>query len=73
MKMSHKYIADHPEFDPAQKRAQAQQILDRAKAGEDFAALANEFTQDPGNKGPDGAAAGRTLQGRAEGPDGRSV
>src|SRR5205085_3625315 len=36
----------------------AQGILDRALAGEDFVALANEFTQDPGNKGPDG-----TLQG----------
>ena len=53
-----KYIKEHPEFDPAQKRAQAQQILDRAKAGEDFAALANEFSQDPGNKGPDGQPQG---------------
>ena len=44
-----KYIAAHPELDPAQKRAKAQEILNRAKAGEDFAALANEFTQDPGN------------------------
>ena len=53
-----KYISEHPELSPETKRAQAQQILDRAKTGEDFAALANEFTQDPGNKGPDG-----TLQG----------
>lgn len=53
-----KYIAEHPELSPDAKRQQAQQILDRAKAGEDFVALANEFTQDPGNKGPDG-----TLQG----------
>lgn len=53
-----KYIAEHPELDPAQKRVKAQEILDRAKSGEDFVALANEFTQDPGNKGPDG-----TLQG----------
>ena len=43
------YIAKHPELDPAQKRATAQGILDRAKAGEDFAGLANEFSQDPGN------------------------
>ena len=49
-----KYISEHPELDPAAKRTQAEQILERAKAGEDFAALANEFSQDPGNKGPDG-------------------
>jgi parvulin-like peptidyl-prolyl isomerase len=53
-----KYIADHPELDPAAKRAQAQSILDRAKAGEDFAALANEFSQDPGNKDQDGSPKG---------------
>jgi parvulin-like peptidyl-prolyl isomerase len=52
------YIAAHPELDTSAKRQKAQSILDRAKAGEDFAALANEFTEDPGNKGPDG-----TLQG----------
>ena len=65
-----KYIGEHPELDPAQKRIQAQAILDRAKAGEDFAALANEFTQDPGNKGPDG-----TLQGGiyTDVPKGRMV
>lgn len=45
-----KYIAEHPELDPAAKKATAQGILDRAKAGEDFAALANEFSQDPGNQ-----------------------
>ena len=48
------YIAAHPEIDPAQKKVKAQEILNRAKAGEDFAALANEFSQDPGNKGADG-------------------
>lgn len=53
-----KYISEHPELDPAEKRKKAQEILDRALKGEDFVALANEFTQDPGNKGPDG-----TLQG----------
>ncbi|MCV4640149.1 peptidyl-prolyl cis-trans isomerase, partial [Escherichia coli] len=31
------------------KRAKAQEILERAKKGEDFAELANEFTDDPGN------------------------
>lgn len=53
-----KYIAEHPELDPAQKRVKAQGILDRAKSGEDFSALANEFTEDPGNKGPDGVDQG---------------
>jgi parvulin-like peptidyl-prolyl isomerase len=46
------YIAQHPELDPAAKRQQAQEILNRAKAGEDFAALANQYSQDPGNKDP---------------------
>lgn len=53
-----KYIAEHPEFDPKEKRAQAEQILSRAKAGEDFTKLANEFSQDPGNKNPKGELQG---------------
>ena len=66
-----KYIAEHPELDPAQKRATAQGILDRAKAGEDFAALANEFSQDPGNKGAaDGVAQGGLYK---DVPKGRMV
>ena len=48
-----KYIAEHPELDTTAKRTKAQEILDRAKSGEDFAALANEFSEDPGNGGPD--------------------
>jgi peptidyl-prolyl cis-trans isomerase SurA len=32
--------------------------LNRALAGEDFATLANEFTEDPGNAGPQGKAGG---------------
>ncbi len=64
------YIALHPELDPAEKRAKAQGILDRAKAGEDFAALANEFTEDPGNKGPDGKPQGGIYQ---DVPKGRMV
>jgi len=53
-----KYIAEHPELGIAEKRAKAEEILNRAKAGEDFAALANEFSEDPGNKGPDGKLQG---------------
>lgn len=49
-----KYIAEHPELGGGDKKAKAEEILNRAKAGEDFAALANEFTEDPGNKDPKG-------------------
>ncbi len=65
-----KYIAANPEIDPAQKRVKAQGILDRAKAGEDFAALANEFSEDPGNKGADGAGQGGIYK---DVPKGRMV
>jgi hypothetical protein len=65
-----KYIAEHPELSPAEKRAKAQQILDRAKAGEDFVALANEFSEDPGNKGADGAGKGGLY---SDVPKGRMV
>lgn len=46
------YIAAHPELSPAEKKNKAVEVLNRAKAGEDFATLANEFTSDPGNKDP---------------------
>jgi parvulin-like peptidyl-prolyl isomerase len=49
-----KYIAAHPEFDASAKRNAAAKILARAIAGEDFAALANQYSEDPGNTGPDG-------------------
>lgn len=52
------YIAEHPEFDQTAKKATAQSILDRAKAGEDFAELANEFSDDPGNKAANGKLKG---------------
>lgn len=65
-----KYISEHPELDPAEKRAKAQGILERAKGGEDFAALANEFSEDPGNKGADGVDQGGIYK---DVPKGRMV
>ena len=53
-----KYVAGHPELGLAQKRSKAEMVLKKAKAGEDFAALANEFTDDPGNIGVDGKPSG---------------
>ena len=48
------YIAAHPELDTSQARAKAEGILKRLQAGEDFVALANEFTTDPSGKGRGG-------------------
>jgi len=45
-----KYIAEHPELDPAAKKTKAEEILAKVKNGEDFAALAKEFSEDPGSK-----------------------
>ena len=44
------YIAAHPELDESKMRAKAEGILQRVKAGEDFAKLAQEFSEDPGSK-----------------------
>ncbi|MGH9882176.1 MAG: peptidylprolyl isomerase, partial [Pyrinomonadaceae bacterium] len=40
------YIAQHPELDIKQKRSQAEDVLKRVRAGEDFAKLAQEFSTD---------------------------
>ncbi len=52
------YVAANPIYSGAEKRVKAEEILNRAKAGEDFAKLANEFSEDPGNKDPKGEALG---------------
>lgn len=52
------YIAGHPELSSDKKKARALEILARARAGEDFAALANEFSEDPGNDNPKGGKHG---------------
>ena len=56
-----KYIAEHPEYSTTEKKTQAEQILSRAKAGEDFAKLSDEFSQDPGTKGKGGLYEGVTM------------
>jgi len=48
------YIAAHPELDSKASRAKIEGLLARARAGEDFSKLADEFTEDPSGKGRGG-------------------
>jgi len=52
------YLAEHKELSGEAKRAHAEQVLLRAKSGEEFAKSANEFSEDPGNKGGSGEPQG---------------
>jgi parvulin-like peptidyl-prolyl isomerase len=44
------YIAQHPELDENKMKEKAAGLLQRVKNGEDFAKLAQEFSDDPGSK-----------------------
>jgi hypothetical protein len=46
-----KYLAEHPELgSKEEKKAKAEELLQRVKNGENFEALAKEFSEDPGSK-----------------------
>src|ERR1043165_5684184 len=48
------YVAAHPEYDTTPARQKAEDLLKRVRAGEDFAALAKEFSEDPGSRAQGG-------------------
>jgi hypothetical protein len=44
------YLAKHPEYDINKKKELAETVLNKAKSGEDFAALAEKFSEDRATK-----------------------
>lgn len=55
------YLKEHPELDKkAAAKAKADEILQKIKNGEDFAKLAEEFSEDPGSKDKGGLYEGIT-------------
>ncbi len=45
-----KYLNEHPELSPQEKKNKATELLNQAKSGADFAKLAKENSDDPGSK-----------------------
>lgn len=59
-----KYLAENPQLNKKEEqRTKAGQVLDRLKKGEDFGALAKEFSDDPGSKEKGGLYEGVTEGG----------
>jgi hypothetical protein len=48
------FVAAHPEYDTKGARQKAEDLLRRVRAGEDFAALAKEYSEDPGSRAQGG-------------------
>jgi hypothetical protein len=64
------YIRKHAELGPEKKKAKAETILARARAGEDFAKLADENSDDPGNEADNGKKNGGLY---ADVPEGKMI